>query len=200
MLSEQPSPPPPPPEEDLPPPPPPPPPPVEPPEPPPLPPPPPPVSTLPKASVTSKDNDEVKEPGAAPDSGTRKRQFSPSAQEPVSQSIPTEQGSRTQSTMDSSKSSTSTDHDIKAKVSTGSPKSNTPLSANQWEKTTFVGDASGEKRVKFLRLMGLGKTTAIQAKPDSPEEASRDAARRQEQSADMERQYEQGRRRRHRFN
>ncbi|KAF9908534.1 hypothetical protein BX616_000103, partial [Lobosporangium transversale] len=46
-----------------------------------------------------------------------------------------------------------------------------PLSANRWEKTAFVGDKSGEKRIKFLRLMGLGKTTAIEAKPECPEEA-----------------------------
>ncbi|KAG0277607.1 hypothetical protein BGZ95_005676 [Linnemannia exigua] len=75
-----------------------------------------------------------------------------------------------------------------------------PLTANEWEKTAFVGDASGEKRMKFLRLMGLGKSTKIEAKPENTEDASREASRRQQQSLDMERQYEQGRRRQHRFN
>ncbi|KAF9094337.1 hypothetical protein BGX29_000044 [Mortierella sp. GBA35] len=74
-----------------------------------------------------------------------------------------------------------------------------PMTANEWEKTSFVGDASGEKRMKFLRLMGLGKSTKIEAKPQDAENASREASKRQQQSLDMERQYEQGRRRQHRF-
>ncbi|KAG0012683.1 hypothetical protein BGZ81_001437 [Podila clonocystis] len=78
--------------------------------------------------------------------------------------------------------------------------STTSLSANQWEKTAFVGDASGEKRMKFLKLMGLGKSTKIEAKPDNTDEASQEAAKRQQVLQDMERQYETGRKRRHQLN
>ncbi|KAF9123349.1 hypothetical protein BGW39_009018, partial [Mortierella sp. 14UC] len=51
----------------------------------------------------------------------------------------------------------------------------------------------------FLPTVGLGKSTKIEEKPESAEDASREASRRQQQSLDMERQYEQGRKRQHRF-
>ncbi|KAG9327407.1 hypothetical protein KVV02_005983, partial [Mortierella alpina] len=135
----------------------------------------------------------------------RKRRFSPSAQE-----TPVGSTSKPSYTSSSQASSSSRLDPSPKGLSPGSDSTKKPLTANEWEKTSFVGDASGDKRVKFLRLtrpyhqylvhsVGLGKSAKIEAKPDSPEEASREAARRQQQLSDMERQYEQGRRQRHRF-
>ncbi|KAF9156152.1 hypothetical protein BG015_007050 [Linnemannia schmuckeri] len=124
----------------------------------------------------------------------RKRRFSPSAQDPV----PVQTPSTAATTPPALSSRIHQPSNTTAASSTTSTKSK-PLTANEWEKTAFVGDASGEKRMKFLRLMGLGKSTKIEAKPENAEDASREASRRQQQSYDMERQYEQGRKRQHRF-
>ncbi|KAH7030298.1 hypothetical protein BKA57DRAFT_478845 [Linnemannia elongata] len=125
----------------------------------------------------------------------RKRRFSPSAQDPVHVQTPTPAPRTPSSRIHQSSNATTT-----ASSTTSSSTGSKPLTANEWEKTAFVGDASGEKRMKFLRLMGLGKSTKIEAKPENAEDASREASRRQQQSYDMERQYEQGRKRQHRFN
>ncbi|KAF9924011.1 hypothetical protein FBU30_005941 [Linnemannia zychae] len=124
----------------------------------------------------------------------RKRRFSPSAQDSIGSTTNTPK-STTSSTITSRIQSSSTSERLSEHNST---KSKT-LTANQWEKTAFVGDTSGEKRMKFLRLMGLGKSAKIDAKPEDEEDASREASRRQQQSLDMERQYEQGRKRQYRF-
>ncbi|CAO3563028.1 unnamed protein product [Mortierella alpina] len=204
----QPPPPPPPPPNVLPPPPPPPPPEISDREHAPVPPPPPPLTSdgLTADAAAVEGDDRVKTADAttptasytAPDTPAkpqRKRRFSPSAQEP-----PVGPTSKSPHTSSSSHASSSSRTDFsQTSPSPGSNSTKKPLTANEWEKTSFVGDASGDKRVKFLRLMGLGKSTKIEAKPESPEEASREAAKRQQQLSDMERQYEQGRRQRHRF-
>ncbi|KAF9118356.1 hypothetical protein BGX30_004631, partial [Mortierella sp. GBA39] len=124
----------------------------------------------------------------------RKRRFSPSAQDPVPTQTSTPATPTPSSRIHQSPNTTTTASSTKS-----SSTRSKPLTANEWEKTAFVGDASGEKRMKFLRLMGLGKSTKIEAKPENAEDASLEAARRLKQSYDMERQYEQGRKGQHRF-
>ncbi|KAG0036292.1 hypothetical protein BGZ82_004417 [Podila clonocystis] len=158
--------------------------------------PPPPPTSEPKEPTESKDQPvKATEASEADPKPRRKSRFAPMAQDQPqsphgSASLP---NIKAQSAS-SSATFSSRDNGSKTSPSTAS------LSANQWEKTAFVGDASGEKRMKFLKLMGLGKSTKIEAKPDNTEEASQEAAKRQQVLQDMEHQYETGRKRRHQLN
>ncbi|KAI7829553.1 hypothetical protein BC939DRAFT_11040 [Gamsiella multidivaricata] len=98
----------------------------------------------------------------------RKRRFSPSAQDPPpgsaqgktsadigSGAAHQHRASRSDVTSSSSAKALrdpASDKTISASSSPSSSKSKAPLTANQWEDTAFVGDASGAKRMKFLRL------------------------------------------------
>ncbi|KAG0335758.1 hypothetical protein BG000_007259 [Podila horticola] len=165
-------------------------------------PPPPPASEPEEPTKSNEQPVKATEAIEADPKPRRKSRFAPMTQDQsqplhgnasLSTSNPQKGNTKTQSTSSSSSLSS-------RDSSSGSSASTTPLTANQWEKTAFVGDASGEKRMKFLKLMGLGKSTKIEAKPDNSQEASQEAAKRQQVLRDMERQYETGRKRRHQLN
>ncbi|KAG0092770.1 hypothetical protein BGZ93_005658 [Podila epicladia] len=167
-------------------------------------PPPPPTSELEEPTKSKDQPAKATEATEADPKPRRKSRFAPIAQDQpqpqppcvnvsLSTSHPQQGNTETQSASSSSSLPT---RESSSRLTTSAA----PLSANQWEKTAFVGDASGEKRMKFLKLMGLGKSSKIESKPDNTEEASQEAAKRQQVLRDMERQYETGRKRRHQLN
>ncbi|KAG0022470.1 hypothetical protein BGZ80_000172 [Entomortierella chlamydospora] len=81
---------------------------------------------------------------------TKKRRFSNSS-ESSRGSQDTQLASSTTKVTSNEKSSASNQHrSANSKKLSSEPSK--PLSANQWEKTAFIGDSDGAKRVKFLRL------------------------------------------------